>query len=158
MDMLVALYDLPPAEPLVLSLLERGVIIRRANPWEVSPVREFITRCFSLGWADEASVGFARTPVSTYVAVQDGALIGFGSYECTCRAFFGPTGVEERFRKQGVGTALLLRCLEGLAELGYGYGIIGSAGPTAFYENACGATAIPNSSPGIYRDLLKRRG
>lgn len=155
-DMLVPLYTLPPAAPLVEGLKQKGVIIRRANPWEITPVRDFITRTFSVSWADEASVGFARCPVSTYIAIQDGRIVGFGSYECTRRAFFGPTGVEAESRKGGIGTALLICCLEGLWELGYGYAIIGSAGPTAFYEKACGAIPIPNSSPGIYRDLLKK--
>ena len=40
--------------------------------------------------------------------------------------------------------------------LGYGYGIIGDVGPSAFYERTVGATAIPNSEPGVYAGLLKQ--
>ena len=44
--------------------------------------------------------------------------------------------------------------LWGLADLGYAYAIIGAAGPVEFYAKAVGATVIPDSSPGIYADLL----
>ena len=50
-----------------------------------------------------------------------------GSIECTRRAFFGPTGVLESERGQGIGKVLLLACLHGLAEMGYAYGIIAEA-------------------------------
>ncbi|MCA1596646.1 MAG: GNAT family N-acetyltransferase [Chloroflexi bacterium] len=156
-DMLVPLYRLPAAQPLVDQLRERGIIVRRANAFEITAVRGFITSEFSAGWADEATVGFASHPVTTYLAIEEGLIVGFGSYECTRRAFFGPTGVAPSHRKQGIGAALLLRCLEGLRDMNYGYAIIGGAGPTAFYERACGAVAIPDSIPGVYTDLLKRR-
>ena len=38
---------------------------------------------------------------------------------------------------------------------GYMYGIIGWAGPTAYYEKVVNATVIPDTEPpGSYRDLL----
>jgi predicted N-acetyltransferase YhbS len=82
-------------------------------------------------------------------------IVGFAAYECTRRNFFGPTGVIENAQNRGVGKALLLACLWGLQELGYVYGIIGHAGPVAFYEKTVGAAVIPDSDPGIYTDLLK---
>jgi GNAT superfamily N-acetyltransferase len=82
-------------------------------------------------------------------------VIGFAGYECTRKAFFGPTGVLESERGSGIGTALLIASLWGLRELGYVYGIIGGAGPVEFYERAVGAIVIPESAPGIYTDLLK---
>jgi predicted N-acetyltransferase YhbS len=85
-------------------------------------------------------------------------VIGFAAYECTRRAFFGPTAVAEAHRGAGVGTALLLAALHGLAELGYVYGIIGGVGPAEFYAKAVGATLIPDSAPGIYTDSLTRSG
>ncbi|HET6384644.1 MAG TPA: GNAT family N-acetyltransferase [Armatimonadota bacterium] len=156
-DMLVPLYKLPSSHDLIADLKEKGIVIRRANPWEITPTREFISRVFPGGWADEASVGFARCPVSTLIAIKEGRIIGFGSYDCTRRGIFGPTGVEDSHRKQGIGAALLLRCLEAMLEMGYAYAVIGGAGPTRFYEKACGATVIPGSVPGIYTDLLAKR-
>ena len=157
-DMLVNLLKLPPVEPLAASLRAGGVVIRRAQPYEMTPVRRFVEEHFSLTWADEISVGFANKPGSVFIAIREGRVVGFGAYECTRRAFFGPTGVLESERGRGVGKALLLACLWGLREMGYAYGIIGGAGPTEFYERVCGATVIPDSSPGIYADPLKREG
>lgn len=155
-DMLVPLLKLPPLDPLVSQLREQGVIIRRAQSFEISQVREFILTHFGVGWADEVTPCYSRQPISLYIAIRDGKVIGFGAYEATRRAFFGPTGVAEAERGQGIGKALLLACLRGLAEMGYVYGIIGGAGPVDFYASAVGATVIPDSVPGIYTDMLKR--
>src|SRR5207253_206348 len=117
--------------------------------------REFIKDNFSVAWADEVSVGFANKPVSVVIATRDRRVIGFAGYECTRKAFFGPTGVATDERGKGIGTALLIASLWGLRELGYVYAIIGAAGPTDFYERAVGAIIIPDSEPGIYTDLLR---
>jgi GNAT superfamily N-acetyltransferase len=154
-DMLVNLLKLPPLETSLNELSNAGINIRRAQPFEIMPVREFIDKNFSLAWADEISVGFANKPVSVYIATREGRVIGFAGYECTRKAFFGPTGVAETERGRGVGKALLIASLWGLKELGYVYGIIGGAGPVEFYQETVGAIVIPDSEPGIYADLLK---
>jgi GNAT superfamily N-acetyltransferase len=151
-DMLVDLLKLPSLG----RLNDEGVNLRRAQPFELTPVRAFIEKSFSLAWADEISVGFANKPVSVVIATRDGRVIGFAGYECTRKAFFGPTGVIESERGTGIGTALLIASLWGLRELGYVYAIIGRAGPKDFYERAVGAIVIPDSDPGIYVDLLKQ--
>jgi GNAT superfamily N-acetyltransferase len=150
-DLLVNLLALPPEE----SLLNEGITIRRAQPFEITPVRQFIEKNFSVAWADEVSVGFAKQPVTVFIATRDHRIIGFAGYECTRKAFFGPTGVFESERGRGIGKALLIASLDGLRELGYVYGIIGAAGPVDFYRAAVGAIEIPGSEPGIYTDLLK---
>ena len=155
-DLLVHLLKLPPLEPLIEDSRTKGVIIRRAHPFELTPLREFVARHFAVTWADEVSVGLANKPVSVYIAIREGGIVGFGAYECTHRGFFGPTGVAESERGLGLGKVLLVACLWGLREMGYAYGIIGGAGPVEFYERAVGATVIPDSVPGIYADLLKR--
>ena len=157
-DMLVNLLRLPPLEPSLDGTKGAGVVVRRAQPWELTPVREFVTRHFSRAWADEISFGFARQPVCVYVAAREGRLVGFGAYECTRRGFFGPTGVVEVERGRGVGRALLLACLWGLREMGYAYGIIGGVGPAGFYERAVGAVLIADSTPGVYADPLRGGG
>lgn len=154
-DLLVNLLKLPLFEPLLSQLKEAGVNIRRAQPFEISPVRSFIEKKFSVAWADEISVGFANKPVTVYIATSEGRVIGFAGYECTRRAFFGPTGVAEDERGHGIGKALLIASLWSLRELGYVYGIIGGTGPVEFYRDAVGAIVIPQSEPGIYTDLLK---
>jgi GNAT superfamily N-acetyltransferase len=154
-DMLVNLLKLPPAEPLAAELRSTGVNIRRAQTFEISSVRAFVSQNFSGAWADEVSVGFANQPVTVFLATSDGQILGFAGYECTRRSFFGPAGVSSKMQGRGIGKALLLACLEGLRDLGYVYGIIGGAGPTEFYQKTVGAIVIPDSEPGIYADLLK---
>jgi predicted N-acetyltransferase YhbS len=129
--------------------------VRRAQPFEITPVLELIEREFSVAWADEISVGFSNKPVSVFIATFDEQVVGFAGYECTRRSFFGPTGVIEEMQSRGIGKALLLACLGGLRELGYVYAIIGRAGPIQFYETTVGAIVIPDSDPGIYTDLLR---
>jgi GNAT superfamily N-acetyltransferase len=154
-DMLVNLLKLPALEHTMLEMETSGVVIRRARPFEMSKVRCFVEKNFSVAWADEISVGFANKPVSIFIAVLDEEVVGFSAYECTGRAFFGPAGVRADMQRRGIGTALLLACLWGLRDMGYVYGIVGGAGPVAFYAKAVGATVIPDSDPGIYTNLLK---
>jgi len=154
-DLLVNLLKLPQLEPLVQELSVQGVIIRRAQPFEISHLRQFIEEGFSIAWADEVSVGFAYKPVSVYIATRNATVIGFAGYECTRRSFFGPTGVIESERGRGIGKALLIASLWGLRELGYVYAVIGGAGPVEFYQDAVGAIVIPDTAPGIYTDLLQ---
>jgi GNAT superfamily N-acetyltransferase len=151
-DLLVNLLKLPPLE----TISHPNITVRRAQPFEITPVRQFIEKNFSVAWADEVSVGFANKPVTVFIATRDGRIVGFAGYECTRKAFFGPTGVDETERGFGIGKALLLASLWGLRELGYVYGIIGAAGPVEFYQQTVGATIIPDSEPGIYTDLLRK--
>lgn len=155
-DMLVNLLKLAPLESVVSELRQAGIVIRRAQPHEITPIRDFVLKNFEAGWADEISVGYANKPVTILIAVRDRRVIGFAAYECTRRGFFGPTGVAEGERGRKVGYALLLASLWGLREMGYAYGIIGGAGPVEFYERAVGATLIPDSAPGIYSDPINR--
>jgi len=154
-DMLVNLLKLPPLQPLNDGPANAGVNVRRAQPFEMTPVRLFIEENFSVAWADEISAGFSNKPITVYLATRAAEVIGFAGYECTRRGFFGPTGVAENARGQGIGKALLLAALWGLREMGYVYGVIGHAGPIEFYQQAVGAIVIPDSDPGIYTDLLK---
>ena len=154
-DMLVHLLNLPPVQPLLAELAQQGVTIRRARPFEISAVRDFIVAHFSAGWADEVSPCYARQPITLFIATRAGAVIGFAGYETTMRGFFGPTGVRESERGKDIGKALLLASLWGMREMGYAYGIIGGVGPAEFYTKACAAVLIPDSTPGIYTDMLK---
>jgi len=155
-DMLVNLLKLAPLEPTLSELREAGVVIRRAQPHEITPVGAFILKNFEAGWADEISVGYANKPVSVFIAIRDHEVVGFAAYECTCRNFFGPMGVAESERGRGLGRVLLLASLWGLREMGYAYAVIGGVGPVEFYERAIGAMLIPDSSPGVYADPIER--
>lgn len=154
-DLLVNLLKLPPLEPSLEEITRARIVVRRAQPFEITSVRSFVEKNFSLAWADEISVGFAAKPVSVYIATFDNEIVGFAAYECTRRDFFGPMGVLETMQGRRIGKALLLACLWGLREMGYVYAIVGGVGPVEFYEKTVGASVIPDSRPGIYTDLLK---
>lgn len=154
-DMLVKLYELPDYSGLVNELKDAGVQIRPAFSFEKCIVCDWITAHFSASWSAEAGRGFAKTPISTIVAVDNGILLGFASYDCTALGFFGPTGVREDQRGRGIGKALLWASLKAMWDIGYGYAVIGGAGPLDFYSKAVGATVIEGSVPGIYRNLLQ---
>ena len=154
-DMLVHLLKLPPVEPLLAHLQASGVVIRRAHPFEITAIRQFIEADFTTGWADEVTPCYSRQPISLYIALREGKVIGFAAFEATMRGFFGPTGVAESERGKDIGKGLLLACLHGMREMGYAYGVIAGVGPAEFYAKSCGATLIPDSTPGIYTDMLK---
>ena len=148
-DLLVKLYALPdPPVP------DRRFTIRHPLPHEKRGVIGWIQKEFGDGWAGECETAFARQPVTCFIAVDADRIVGFACYECTCRGFFGPTGVSPAFRSQGIGTALLFQCLHAMKEYGYAYAIIGGAGPVDYYRQAVGAEIISGSEPGIYPPKL----
>lgn len=154
-DMLVKLYELAPLDPFISRQTEQGITLRRALVPEKHLVLAWIREHFSDFWVSEADATFSRTPVSCFVAVEDGKLIGFACYDATRLGFFGPTGVNEVARGRGTGAAVLMACLHDMYAKGYGYGIIGGVGPAEFYAKISGATLIPDSSPGIYAGMLR---
>ncbi len=153
-DMLVKLYQVQEDNVLLERLRQEEIEVRNAIAPEKHIVVKWVKDNFSEAWASEAETAFANHPVSCVIATLKGKMIGFACYEATCKDYFGPTGVNPEFRGKGIGKALLLRALIKLRELGYAYAIIGGAGPTKFYEDCCGAIAIENSVPGIYKGML----
>ncbi len=162
-DLLVKLYNLPPMDGILTELKKKNIVIRRPIGPENYAVIGWIKDHFSAGWASEAENAFFRSPKSIFIAVREtetekgitSEMLGFGCYDATVKGFFGPTGVSEDERHQGIGGALLLACLHAMWDEGYGYGVIGSAGPVDFYKKMCGAIVIEDSAPGVYRGYLR---
>ena len=153
-DMLVRLYDLPDASPLLRRLEEEGIFIRRAMAPDKFRILPWVQEHSSLSAAGECDVCFSNSPISLLLATRGRDIIGYACYNATCRDFFGPTRVLDEYQGRGVGKALLLCALKALRDEGYAYAIIGGVGPAAFYEKAVGAVLIKGSTPGIYRDFL----
>lgn len=155
-DLLVRLYDLP-----VFEAEERvrasGVSVRRAISPERSLILDWIGKHFYPGWVSEAAVGLSQQPPTVYIAVRQQELLGFACYDTTAKGFFGPTGVDEAMRGQGIGEALLIVTLRAMREAGYAYGVIGDPGPVGFYTRRLDALEIPRSSPGHYAGMLHGR-
>ncbi len=161
-DMLVKLYEnLPDAREWRDRVEKLGVVIRRPIGPEKDRVAAWVAKHFRESWASEAACAFANWPRSAFLAIRPGKdertgeLVGFACYDATALGFFGPTGVLEEERCQGIGTALLLTTLEAMRDNGYGYAIIGGACKIDFYKHACNATIIPDSDPGLYRHHLR---
>lgn len=153
-DLLVKLYNLPPLWPEIEKMERIGVTIRKPIGPENYGVIAWIKEYFGAGWASEAENAFFNDPKTIFIAERDGKMLGFACVDATVRGFFGPTGVDPAERHKGIGKALLLASLYCLKDMGYGYGVIGSAGPVDFYAKCCGATVIPDSEPGVYKNYI----
>jgi hypothetical protein len=153
-DMLVKLYELPDLNDLEENMKKEKIVIRRPLAAEKSLVVTWVKEQFGDGWASETEVTFSYQPITSFIAVRKDTILGFACYDSAYRNFFGPTGVDESVRGLGIGKILLLKCLYGMKEQGYAYGIIGGVGPASFYEKVCNAVLIPGSDPGIYQGIL----
>jgi GNAT superfamily N-acetyltransferase len=154
-DLIVKLYA---PENDGLAVWPAGEVqIKNAHPAEKNLVLDFIMKNFdSPGWACECERAFAHEPVSCFIAVKSGEIIGFSCWDATAKGFFGPMGVTPEYRKCGAGRALLKRALFAMKEYGYAYAIIGWAAEEAipFYQKCVHAEIIPDSPPekSIYRN------
>lgn len=152
-DMLVKLYDLPAGAE-TATPDDETVVIRRAMAPDMLRVLEFVKGLSGTSATGECTMCFQAHPITCYIATRKNKILGYACYNATAPDFFGPTAVLEEERGKGIGKALLLRSLASLREEGYGYAIIGGVGPAAFYEKTVGATLIPGSTPGVYKDFL----
>jgi predicted N-acetyltransferase YhbS len=150
-DLLVDLYQLEFTYPSI------PVSIKRALSPDSDAILTFIKTHFSERWVSEAKSGLYKTQPTCFIATDDKKIIGFACYDATAKGYFGPMGVDSNYRKKGIGSALVMKCMESMYHDGYGYAIIGavSAHSFHFYNQICGATPIPNSKA-IYGRLFDR--
>ena len=154
-DMLVKLYNLDHNWDFIADQKTSGVTIRKPIGPEKHSFLNWISSNFPDGWASEADVAFTNKPRSCFVAVDVSKIAGFACYDATALGYFGPTGVGVPYQGKGLGKALLKACLLDMKLKGYGYAIIGDVKDPKFYQKAVDATLIPDSSAGIYQNLLK---
>lgn len=169
-DMLVKLYALPEMITPLNTLRQKGFEIRRPQASEKHILSAWVLQHFTdSSWASGCEVAVENRPVSCFIAVQksqvpapsnnpydlpDEVLVGFACYDVASKGMFGPLGVHEAYRNQGIGTALLSACLHAMQAEGYAYAAIGWVASEDFYARAVGATVIPGSEPGIFRGRL----
>lgn len=157
-DMLVNLYghDFKCQEA---QLKAQGITFKKPLALDKMQVLNFVEANFEhKSWAHEVEASLFKSPPTCWVAVKDKEIVGFACYDTTAKGFFGPTGVKEDFRKQGIGGELLVKSMTSLKEAGYAYSIIGWANPEAMplYERRAGATIIAGSElvNSIYSNLI----
>lgn len=155
-DMLVKLYELENDWSFIKEQENNGFSIRKPIGPEIKFIIDWVTERFGEGWGSEVSISLSNTPKSCFIAMQSNRLVGFACYDATALGLFGPTGIDESFRGKGIGTALLFACLLDMKLKGYQYAVIGGVGPTQFYEKTVGAKIIEGSSPGFYKEILKK--
>ncbi len=151
LDLLVRLYELPEKT----RSTGNGFTIRRAFAAEKGIVTEFAQQHFTGGWASECEIAFARMLIACFTTVARDTVAGFACYDVAARGLFGPIGVAEKARNNGLGSALLLAALRDMSAQGYAYAIIGRVSDAEFYRRDLSVVEIPDSEPGFYRGLLK---
>jgi len=156
-DMLVKLYDLPDDRSFTAEQAKQGVTIRKPIGPEKHLLLDWARETFFDEWASELDMALSGWPATCFIAVHEEKPVGFACYDATALGFFGPLGVVETHQGRGIGRALLLACLLDMKQKGYGYAIIGYAGPSDFYQKVAGAVEIPDSEPGIYRTWVRRK-
>jgi len=154
-DMLVKLYNIGSDRLLLEPLKEHGITIRKPIGPEKHLITHWVKEKFNRAWASETDNALCNRPSTCFIAIKGASLIGFACYDATALGYFGPTGVEGKFRGKGVGTALLMASLLDMKLKGYGYAIIGGVGPADYYKKAVDAVDIPDSSPGIWKTWLQ---
>lgn len=146
-DLLVPLYNLParPEPP------ER-VLVDRPAACSASALLARIRREFGEGWGSEARVCLSAVPPNMVAAFEreTGEPLGFCCWDAAALGFLGPVGVFEAHRGKGLGRVLVLSCLQRMRQHGYGYAVVGGAGPEDFFERVCDARPIAGSGGSVY--------
>jgi GNAT superfamily N-acetyltransferase len=145
-DMLVDLSRLPDPTGALAKVSSMGIETRRARPREMKGLVRWVAENFSQGWASECRVALSRMPPSCFVAAAPMEFVGFACFDVAQRGVFGPMGVQESWRRKGIGSALLLLSLKSMAEMGYRYAVIGEVGPVEFYRKVVLARVIDEDS------------
>lgn len=151
-DLIVNLYE----NNLDYKALD-GIKIQRILSPQFHLLESFIGKHFSVEWQDEVKAGMYQVNPTIFIAVKNSEIVGFAAFDCTAKGYFGPTGVNPAFQKQGIGTALLLSTLSAMREFGYGYAIIGGAGEHVypFYSKHIKLTKY-NRVHSVYDRMIKK--
>ncbi|HKM03084.1 MAG TPA: GNAT family N-acetyltransferase [Lachnospiraceae bacterium] len=156
MDLLVKLYDFKckfDSDKLALN----GITIKRAMSPDKTKILDFIKKEYTQNWADESEYALMNSPISCYVAIKKGEIVGFSCYDATAKGFLGPIGIKSNEKGAGIGQALLFHTLMGMKENGYGYAIIGWVDDAIeFYRKTLNIIEIPDSTPekSVYQNLI----
>ncbi|MBW8829924.1 MAG: GNAT family N-acetyltransferase [Burkholderiales bacterium] len=155
MDMLIKLYESAGNWATGDDRSHPEIVLRKPRGSEHTLLERWVEDCIAPIWLSEVRAALTNRPVTLFIALRDTDILGFACYDATARGFIGPIGVVESARNQGIGSALLLACLQDMRSAGYGYAIAGHVGAPDFFRRVAGAIEIPDSTPGFYAGMLR---
>jgi GNAT superfamily N-acetyltransferase len=130
-------FDTDEAE---LDLAEDGIVFRRLRYEDETVLRPWIHGHWGYGWATEACNSLKNDPVTSHLALSGERVVGFATYDVMAlTSGFGPTGVDDSMRGQGLGKILLFRCLEDMKRRGDRHCEVTWVGPISYYAHTVSA-------------------
>ncbi|MBV2122761.1 MAG: GNAT family N-acetyltransferase [Candidatus Thiodiazotropha sp. (ex Ctena orbiculata)] len=150
-DLLIKLYEMNFDQLLSSNKLNPDITVRKPIGTDRRLLIEWAEQHYPDVWLSEIETALANRPGSCYIAQQQSTIIGFACYDATALGYFGPLGVIEAAKGQGVGRRLTLGCLREMHLKGYGYAIVGMPSSSDFYRKIAPIIEIPDSDPGFYR-------
>lgn len=120
-------------------LAEQGIKIVLAEATHLPLLNRWLETIWP-AWIYETTA--AQQQELLYVAIKNGAVIGFGAGEGNNvgTGWFGPVGVDPQFRQYKIGKVLSLKVLNDLKQRGFAMAIIPWVGPIPFYQRLCKAS------------------
>lgn len=117
-----------------VRLAALGISVRRARPQDREHAADLAQQIGSLDWREEVLDAFTYDPIRLQVAECAGKIIAFAAQDVVGPALYGPTGTDSGYRRLGIGTVLLKRCLRDILVRGQRRAEIVAAGPLAYYS------------------------
>jgi GNAT superfamily N-acetyltransferase len=124
------------------DLERRGVEIRLATPEEKETVNDWVMKSSGFNWSFEASRAIGRVGSGVWLAEEGKEIVGFSVFGALEYHWFGPIGVAQERRKEGLGSALLFKTLESMKSLGIPRAIIPWTGHLFFYSQIPGIVGL----------------
>lgn len=125
------------------KLREEGLTFKIVDNEHISDVKEWIKTKFSPYWAFEAEVAVREEHGGLWISYDNNDnIIGFSVYGALEPNWFGPIGVDEKFRHLGIGSILLFKALNSLRLNGVRYAIIPWTQHLFFYSQIPGIIGI----------------
>ena len=130
-----------PAEEQLDRLRAAGIQVRRAVAADREPLADHVRRLWSEVWLRETMLAVGRPRPPMFVALRDGAVIGFAAHGIYRPALYGPIATDPAEQGHGVGNVLSGLCLADMAAGGVRTAQIGWIAETAipFYSRTAGA-------------------
>ena len=153
MDLVVNLYQNKLANNNIPILKDENIVVKRLLTPNSDQLVEFINANFHKGWASEVKAAIYKPNPTCFIAVFKKEIIGFACYDATAKGYFGPTGVNDKYRGLNVGQNLLFKTLLSMKEDGYGYAIIGGGRIKDYYGKYLDIFVIDDES-NLYNRLI----